>query len=334
MRTKMMLMLTIALTTAAAGVAAAKNRSRTATVAVIGDTPYGAAQLAYFPTLRAAINADAAVSTVVHVGDIKNGSSLCTDEYNAQIETLFEGFTHPLVYSPGDNEWTDCHRKKAGKYDPLERLQAVRDVFFPTPGLTLGGTWPRIVFSQAWLPGFREFPENQLWIEGGVVFSAVHIVGSNNDLVPWFTDDATDNLVDDPTRRVGEWQRRVDADVAWLATTFITAELTGARGVVILTQADMWDGTPLDGFDATVAALAQLSAQFGKPVLLVNGDSHQFQVDHPLAEGSPVHHVTTKAPNLTRITVEGAENAHEYLRLTADPDSPTVFAWTRVPVAP
>ena len=40
----------------------------------------------------------------------------------------FEG---PLVHTPGDNEWTDCYRKKAGEFDPLERLAKVRAMFFP-----------------------------------------------------------------------------------------------------------------------------------------------------------------------------------------------------------
>jgi len=43
--------------------------------AVIGDTPYGSARIADFPNLISAINAAPNISRVVHVGDIKNGSS-------------------------------------------------------------------------------------------------------------------------------------------------------------------------------------------------------------------------------------------------------------------
>lgn len=53
----------------------------------------------------------------------------------------------PLVYTPGDNEWTDCHRVNNGAYDPLDRLAAVRKTFFPRPGFTLGP--PMRVDSQA-----------------------------------------------------------------------------------------------------------------------------------------------------------------------------------------
>ena len=46
----------------------------------------------------------------VHVGDIKNGSTHCTDEVFAKGIELFNTFDAPLIYTPGDNEWTDCHR--------------------------------------------------------------------------------------------------------------------------------------------------------------------------------------------------------------------------------
>ena len=49
--------------------------------AVIGDVPYGDAQVAAFPTWVDQINATPDLSFTIHVGDIKNGSSTCTNEY-------------------------------------------------------------------------------------------------------------------------------------------------------------------------------------------------------------------------------------------------------------
>ncbi|MEO5778249.1 MAG: hypothetical protein ABIQ22_00555 [Arthrobacter oryzae] len=40
---------------------------------VIGDIPYGAAEIAKFPARIQDINADSALKFVTHVGDIKNG---------------------------------------------------------------------------------------------------------------------------------------------------------------------------------------------------------------------------------------------------------------------
>ena len=85
---------------------------------MIGDTPYGPIKLADFPALTAKINADPRVSLVAHLGDIKAGkNSLCSNEYIDMIRGLFDGFTDPFAYTPGDNEWTDCHSSKGnGSY--------------------------------------------------------------------------------------------------------------------------------------------------------------------------------------------------------------------------
>ena len=101
---------------------------------VIGDVPYGAAEIAAFPGKVDRINADPDLRFTVHVGDTKSGSSLCTDDYNTFIKGQFDRFAKPLVYTPGDNEWTDCHRPAAGRYNPLERLSAIRSTFFAHPG--------------------------------------------------------------------------------------------------------------------------------------------------------------------------------------------------------
>ena len=132
------------------------------TLAVIGDIPYGAQKLEDFPKLIALMNADPKVDVAVHLGDIKAGSSSpCTDEYFTTIRGLFDTFQDPLVYTPGDNEWTDCHvaSKNNGLYTPTERLAAVRALFFPVPGQTLGGRKKQLL-TQADDPDNSAFVEN------------------------------------------------------------------------------------------------------------------------------------------------------------------------------
>ena len=51
---------------------------------------------------------------MLHVGDIHSGSQFCTESYDRTIADLWLGFKNPVVYTPGDNEWTDCHKKKQG----------------------------------------------------------------------------------------------------------------------------------------------------------------------------------------------------------------------------
>lgn len=90
---------------------------------------------------------------------------------------------YPLVYTPGGNEWTHCHRPAAGGYVPTERLAKVREDFFPVAGRTLG-TNAMSVTTEASDASYSAYVENTMWSQSGVVLSAVNLPGSNNDLVP------------------------------------------------------------------------------------------------------------------------------------------------------
>ena len=138
------------------------------TFGVIGDVPYGEAQVAQFPEMVSELNQQDDLGFVAHVGDIKAGSAQCTDEYFANIKEQFDRFEAPLVYTPGDNEWVDCHRSNNGSYNPLERLATLRGMFFADPGKTLGGTMP--VDSQADLG----LPENVTFGKNRVAFSVIN----------------------------------------------------------------------------------------------------------------------------------------------------------------
>jgi hypothetical protein len=69
---------------------------------------------------------------------------------------LFNTFTTPLIYTPGDNEWLDCQKSAEGggstnsyqSGDPYANLDTVRSMFFSQPGKSLG-TNPITVHSQA-----------------------------------------------------------------------------------------------------------------------------------------------------------------------------------------
>jgi hypothetical protein len=303
------------------------------TLAVIGDSPYGAAQIPDFPNLVAHVNADPDVITAVHVGGIKNGSSLCDTSYFQTIWGYFTQFADPLVFTPGDNEWTDCHRSNNGKYNPLERLAVLRQIFYPTVGKAIGGGSKHLL-SQATFHGYETFVENTLWMQAGVTFSAVHVVGSNNNLAVWFGDDTTDDKFDDPVARQAEVAARIDATLEWLDLTFQLATDDASAGVVIFMQADTWDvnfaaTSPHDGFDAILQRLATLSRAYGKPVLIVQGDSHVYLTDKPLAMGDALHGINFPVPNLTRIVVQGS-TTKEWLKLSVDASTPEVFSWSRI----
>jgi len=309
------------------------------TLAVIGDTPYGPAKLAEFPALTDLINGDPKVDLVAHLGDIKAGSSSpCTDEYIDSIRVLFDRFKDPFVYTPGDNEWTDCHvfSKNNGLYTPTERLQFVRQVFFPVAGQTIGGRGKRVL-TEADDPANAQYVENTMWMESQVVFAALNVPGSNDDKASWGTVLPSD--ADSYPSQGTERSTRAQANSAWLDKAFAIASESDAAGVVLLFQADLWDPTAsLNGFDTLVVRIGNLAAAFGKPVLLLEGDSHIFRVDNPFSASSPLHGMhpsTPVAENVTRIVVEGsAAGRTEYLRLTFDPQNNggQLYSYERVPL--
>ena len=319
-RTILALLCALATLAAGCGGAGEEGQARGPAIAVIGDTPYGAEQVAGFREYIASINSDPTVRLAIHLGDIQEGSSRCTDAHLSRIRRDFDTFDDPLVYTPGDNEWTDCHLASKGAHAPTERLARLRSTFFDRPGRTLGGRSKKVEAQQA------PFVENVRWEQAGALFVTLHVVGSNDGLDPW-------PAAAGGARQLQENRARRRANLAWLDSAFEAARERHAAGVVVAMQADMWPedagAGETSGFDPIVARLARHARAFARPVLVLQGDSHEFKSDRPLARGSPIHGVTTRAPNLTRVVVQGAD-ASEWLRLRVAPRAAEPFSWHRV----
>jgi hypothetical protein len=313
--------------------------SNKATYALFGDWPYGNV-IDTAPSFIAQVNADPDVKLALHVGDIHSGSQACNDAYNVSIFNYFQQFTDALVYTPGDNEWTDCQKtKELSSGYPIDELSKLRALFFATPGKTLGAA-SKTVLSQGNVfdtahPEDAAYIENVIWEEAGVLFVTLNIPGSNDDHLPWAAP------FSNPAAQADEYAKRDAANSRWLAKAFALATAHADAGVLIAQQADMWDpaqaavgGDGLSAYDAHVAQLATLALAFAKPVLLVNGDSHLYEAEHPLADPTSAaygyHPVPAPVPNLTRITVDGSTNFKDWVKLVIDPSTPDVFSWTRV----
>src|SRR5262245_20473124 len=92
------------------------------TFGLIGDLAYAAAQEPLLDNVLADLNRTP-LAFVVHVGDLASPRRGCTDAVWAQRLAQFQASANPLIYTPGDNEWTDCHDKQGTTGgDPLERL--------------------------------------------------------------------------------------------------------------------------------------------------------------------------------------------------------------------
>ncbi len=294
-------------------------------LALIGDMPYAAAQLAPFDGLIADINADESVRFVLHAGDIKGGSERCDDSLIRARHAQLGMLRAPLVYTPGDNEWTDCHRVNNGSYFPLERLAFLRQLFFPNPARS-GGARPIRLSPQSSQPGYEAYVENALFVKRGVVFATLHVVGSSNNLAPWNGFDPADSAANPRADRLAEFAAREAAALAWIDQAFDTAQAEDAVGVLLLMQAnpgiDRLPGDPLRvGFEAVLAKLKARALAFGKPVVLAHGDNHELIIDQPLyRDAEPV----PKVPLLTRVQGIGSPRIH-WVKVSVDPRSRGVF---------
>jgi len=327
------------------------------------------------PAYLANINADKDLSVVVHVGDLHSGSEACTQVYDNAIAGFFKTLTLPLVYTPGDNEWEDCQVPKeiAGKYsetvpelgnvagvsqpsymdgNPVDNLALIRQLFFPVPGKTLGsGTLT--VHSQATegkTDTDKQFVENVWWMNQGVLFVVVNIPGgSNNGTDVWGSGAKPATPQPATAQQTEEVTNRSAATRNWLTNAFDQADAQKASAVVILEQADMWSSenaihdSRLSEYKQYIDIIANRTTQFGKPVLLVNGDTHLFQSDNPLmvnqtcvkedlsapgAEAGPcgfdpysrnAEGTTYNVKNFHRVVVHGQTLPMEWTKLTVDP---------------
>ncbi|MEE8443778.1 MAG: hypothetical protein V3S44_00405, partial [Alphaproteobacteria bacterium] len=214
--------LAVAIALAAAGIAdgwAAKPLKSFQFVAM-GDMPYSWPAHKRFQKLIAAIN-ETKPAFSIHIGDLKSGGSPCGTEID-RARPYFDLFENPLVYTPGDNDWTDCHRASAGGFDTRERLAYLRKLFFPGPE-SLGKN-PMPLVRQSDTSEFTEMVENARWEWGGIVFATVHLVGRDNNI----------------GRDRQEFRARDEANVAWIEAAFARAGESGSHGLVLAFQADMF----------------------------------------------------------------------------------------------
>jgi hypothetical protein len=285
---------------------------------LMGDTPYSAWERATLPALMAAM-AQTQPAFVVHVGDFKSGSEQCSDALFQDRLALFQSAPMPLVFVPGDNDWTDCHRRSNGAYDPLERLDRLRAWFFA--GEQSLGQRPLPLLRQSTDPAFARYRENVRWEAGGALFVALNLPGSDNNF----------HGVPGQTGPVPEFVARSAANQAWLAQAFAHAHEKRLAGVLILIQANPGFETARaglfqPGYDAFLALLRQEAARFAGPVVLVHGDTHRQRIDQPLTDpgsGEPVR-------NLTRVETFGWP-FFGWVLGTVDARDPQVFRFEAKP---
>jgi hypothetical protein len=296
--------------------------------ALIGDTPYGVSQEPMFDNVIAEINASRNVRFVVHTGDIKQGAERCDDSVLQRRFDQYQKFDDAFIITPGDNDWTDCHRTNNGSYLPTERLTRFREIFYPDPTRSTG-KHPMSVLPQSAFAGYETFVENVMWNFAGTTMATLHVIGSNNNLAPWNQIDPSDSYASPRPDRLAEFQAREAAAVAWIDSVFDRATAAGSRGVMIAMQANPnFDVSRNDqerqGFNKVLDKLVERTIAFGKPVLLAHGDSHYFRMDKPLS-GPVKPSGSALLENFTRVENFGSAYVH-WVEVFVDARDPNVFS--------
>lgn len=237
----------------------------------IGDMPYNVPKDdKKFERLTASINEEKPAFTV-HVGDMKGGSSPCTEDVYNKMYSYFQAFQHPLILTPGDNDWTDCRRERAGAYDPVERLDKLRSVFYKDRK-SMGQTSLDLL-TQSTYEGYEKFVENALWEWKDILFATLHVVGSNNNFNP---NAGADN---------SEFMERDAANIFWLENAFSQARSQQSKGIVLFIHAALdYSDSEKSGFRNFTHKLREHALSYDKPILLIYGDHHRFQVSKPLKD--------------------------------------------------
>ncbi len=313
-----------------------------------GDLAYNDLQAQVgVPNLIADMNAQNLKFTV-HDGDLKGGNGIvgsvtpttCSDELYQQALGYFNSLRAPAMFTPGDNDWTDCDRAKNGAFNSLERLDHERQVFFSTPyslgkkrlkqDVQTGAPYCLSASGNA-VPCV----ENRRWTMGRVVYVTLNVQGSCNNLCDIAPDAA-------------EYAARNAANIAWLREAFAWAKQRHAAAVMIISQADpgfdehSWDapsrnpmtlaqtGTDPDGFQEYLIALRDEVIAFRKPVAYVHGDSHYFRVDKPFLDAQG-----RRLENFTRVETFGnnaanGNNDAQWVKVSVDARSREVFSYTPI----
>ena len=244
---------------------------------VFGDMPYNKEQLEQMKALSSELKARDAAHKLpfgIFYGDTKAGGERCTKErLKANRDLILGMIDAPVFFTPGDNDWTDCDR---GGDDELHILDNVlRPMYFSADMLPENRFDQTATWQVARQP---RFPENARWRYGDLQFGALHILATGNG--------REEITVGDIAEKLDRVDARDAANLEWLADIFIAGGDAKALVLAIHTDPTKADDSlpscsadirqnchPYRGF---LAALKGHALNYGKPVLLVHGDTNPY----------------------------------------------------------
>jgi hypothetical protein len=288
------------------------------TFAVIAGTLQSPADEASTQRLIEAIGRNREMSFIVYDGNLKGAKEACQDTLYERRQALLEAARPALIFIPGQHDWADCGTSEAGDFDPVERLDQLRQTLFADPSSM--GQNPLVLTRESEVSRFRPYRENVRWQLGDTVFIGLNAPAANNRYLS-------------AGGRNGEFEDRVVANAFWLEHAAEYAKRREARAIVVFIQGDpdperyerpdrfAWlrfaRNSRRDGFLELKRSLVKAAEIFRGPILLIHNDDGRpaggFAIDQPL-RNDKVEVVT----NLTRIAFAQRDRLDEWLQIEAD----------------
>nr|WP_240766679.1 hypothetical protein [Paraburkholderia flava] len=286
--------------------------------AVIGGTMHSPADEAPTQRLIDAIGRDPQMSFIVYDGNLKSAKEACRDSLYERRQALFEASRPALVFIPGQHDWTDCGTAAAGGFDPVERLDLLRQTLF-SESESMGQN-PLTLTRESEVSRFRPYRENVRWQVGDTVFIGLNAPGPNNHYL-------------NAGGRNGEFEDRVIANGFWLEHAAEYAKRRDARAIVVFMQGDpdperyerperfAWlrfgRNARRDGYLEFKRSLVKLAQTFRGPVLLIHENDEPlaggFLIDQPLRNDKGA-----LVTNLTRIAFAPRDRLSEWVQVDVD----------------
>jgi hypothetical protein len=265
------------------------------------------------------IGRDHDISFIVYDGNVKGGAEPCRDSIYESRHDLLDASRTPIVLLLGQHDWSDCNSAHAGGYDPVERLDFVRQLFFPDAN-SLGQS-PLTLARESDVARFRTYREIVRWQDQGVAFIGLNAPSPNNYYLT-------------AGGRNGEFEDRAVATSFWIEHAAETARRSEMRALVIVLQGDpdfgryerrerfAWlrfsrSNQPRDGFLELKRSLVKAAETFRGPVIVIHAtdanEPNGFHIDQPLRNDKGL-----TVMNLTRVAVAFKKPQAQWLEVQTD----------------
>lgn len=296
--------------------------------AVIANTMQSPADEAPTQRLIDAIGRERGVSFIVYDGNLKGPKEACRDALYERRHAVLETSRPALFFIPGQHDWVDCTSAQAGGFDPVERLDQLRQTLLGDAQSM--GQNPMPLTRESEVSRFRPYRENARWQLGDTVFVALNAPSPNNHYLT-------------AGGRNGEFEDRVIANAFWLQHAGEYAKRRDARAIVVFIQGDpeperyerperfAWlrfgRNSRRDGFLEFKRSLVKLAQTFQRPVLVIHCDDERtsggFVIDQPLRNDKG-----NQVTNLTRVALAPHDRHNQWIEIEADFDRTPPFRVT------